>query len=246
MQYYTSPAGSLFDIRNTVIALKCKVDNQEEIFKHVKFQIESDNESGNESGNGNKNSGSGSCSNITLPLQTTGIIYTNASNMMTVLETHLHSINNQLNNIPSGSRSGSGSDSNMDLQLSASNVMYIDIFENTKDLETPLQSVDNDLLRLSDNIHYDSTTNTVSLGYKQNLTFKSGESYVFGNGFQNMTLFPMHGSILIYNDSYPLETNTSVDINITWSVKISANENFLYISKPGDSTKRLKFAWETI
>jgi hypothetical protein len=97
---------------------------------------------------------------------------------------------------------------------------------------------------LRDAVHYDSTTETVIVGYKQNLTFKS-ESFAFRCGMKNMTLFQTKRSIWLDNDSYTLETNTSMDINIKWGIKISTDDDFLYISKPGEaynSTKRVKIA----
>jgi hypothetical protein len=61
-----------------------------------------------------------------------------------------------------------------------------------------------------------------------------------------MTLYPTKGFIWIHNYSYPLETDTSMDINIKWVVKISTDDDFLYITKPEDSTKRVKIEWESI
>jgi hypothetical protein len=124
-------------------------------------------------------------------------------------------------------------------------VNYTNIFENTNDLQTQLQSVENDVLRLRDNVRYDSTTQTVTVGYKENLVFH-GTSYAFRGTSEKMTLYPTKGSIWIHNDSYPYETDISMDINIKWGVKISTDDNFLYITKPGDSTKRVKIAWESI
>jgi hypothetical protein len=100
--------------------------------------------------------------NITLPLPTTTITYTNINHYASILETHLHSIDNQLNDIPSGSGSDSGSGSTsieITLPFQSTQIIYVNTNSIKAILQTYIQSLDYQLTNI-----INSLTN-ISLGF---------------------------------------------------------------------------------